>query len=68
MNKIRIKFVSHETFKSQTNHIQDMDLLKIIVCPECKGELEKKKNMLVCIGCSAKYPIIDGIPSFVKKQ
>ena len=36
-----------------------------IVCPECKGELKKRDNYLVCKYCGAKYPIIDGIALMV---
>ena len=36
-----------------------------IVCPECKGELNKRDNYLVCKYCEAKYEIIDGIPLMV---
>lgn len=39
-------------------------LLDILVCPCCKGELEylADESGLVCAPCGLKYPIQDGIP------
>ncbi|MBF0388890.1 MAG: Trm112 family protein [Desulfamplus sp.] len=39
-------------------------LLDILVCPKCKGEiyLTDKKNGLVCETCSLVYEIRDDIP------
>jgi uncharacterized protein YbaR (Trm112 family) len=39
-------------------------LLAILVCPKCKGELEYKEaeQALVCHKCQLKYAIRDGIP------
>lgn len=42
------------------------ELLAIIVCPACKGELTLTSNAgadeLVCGGCGLAYPVRDGIP------
>ena len=42
----------------------DRELLEIIVCPKCKGELiyEQDKERLVCKNCSVYYPIREDIP------
>ena len=42
----------------------DQELLDILACPKCKGEvqLEKGGNALVCHACSLKYRIEDNIP------
>ncbi|HDL04113.1 MAG: Trm112 family protein [Candidatus Zixiibacteriota bacterium] len=39
-------------------------LLKIIVCPKCKGELEYKsnENKLICNGCRLSFRVEDEIP------
>jgi uncharacterized protein YbaR (Trm112 family) len=39
-------------------------LLQILVCPKCKGELEYREaeQSLVCRTCQLKYPIRDDIP------
>ena len=40
------------------------ELLEILVCPKCKGDikLNDKENGLVCEKCKLLYPIRDGIP------
>lgn len=40
------------------------ELLEILVCPKCKGELELTQagDGLVCNACRLKYPIRDDIP------
>ncbi len=42
----------------------DRELLEILACPQCKGEvsLNKKGDGIVCEHCSLVYPIKDGIP------
>jgi uncharacterized protein YbaR (Trm112 family) len=39
-------------------------LLSILVCPKCKGELEYRssESSLVCPACRLRYPVRDGIP------
>ena len=40
------------------------DLLAILVCPKCKGDLEYREGeqSLVCHSCRLRYPIRDDIP------
>ena len=40
------------------------ELLKILACPKCKGELkyDEKRNLLICCRCELAYRIEDGIP------
>jgi len=41
------------------------DLLDILVCPKCKGELEyerEPKERLVCQTCRLQYAVEDDIP------
>lgn len=40
------------------------ELLAILVCPRCKGELEYREaeSSLVCRACSLRYPVRDDIP------
>lgn len=39
-------------------------LLAILVCPKCKGELEYRpdESYLVCHACRLRYPVRDDIP------
>lgn len=40
------------------------DLLDILVCPACHGELlaDEGAQRLCCLSCSLAYPVRDGIP------
>jgi uncharacterized protein YbaR (Trm112 family) len=40
------------------------ELLEILVCPKCKGELEYRaeEQVLICRACRLAYPIEDDIP------
>ena len=40
------------------------ELLEILVCPKCKGDLEYRpeQGVLVCPACRLAYPIEDDIP------
>ncbi len=41
------------------------DLLEILVCPKCKGDLEHRTDAaeaLVCHACRLVYRVEDGIP------
>ncbi len=42
----------------------EKDLLEILACPKCKGDIRLTENGdgLVCDACKLKYPIRDGIP------
>ena len=52
------------------------DLLELVCCPECRGDLrlegatrdgsqEIVSGKLVCASCSRQYPIDDGIPNLL---
>ncbi|HTO73675.1 MAG TPA: Trm112 family protein [Gemmatimonadales bacterium] len=40
------------------------ELLEILVCPKCKGDLEYRNNpeQLICKACRLVYAVEDGIP------
>lgn len=40
----------------------DKELLDILACPACKGDVQLRDDKIVCIRCARKYPIRDGIP------
>ncbi len=40
----------------------DKELLDILACPSCKGDVDLKDDKIVCLQCGLKYPIKDGIP------
>jgi uncharacterized protein YbaR (Trm112 family) len=53
------------------------EIVKILCCPTCKGELslnvtkeekgEITAGMFTCSRCQCKYPIIDGIPDLLPR-
>ncbi len=47
------------------------DLLDILACPKCKGDLEykRKAEKLICNKCRLRYGIIDGgIPNMLIEE
>jgi uncharacterized protein YbaR (Trm112 family) len=42
----------------------DKQLLEILACPKCKGDLvmEEDQSALICTACKVKYRIEDDIP------
>ena len=42
----------------------DPELLEILVCPDCRSDVEYKerRQVIVCTGCGLQYPVRDGIP------
>ena len=40
----------------------DKELLDILACPDCKGDVELKEDKITCKKCGKKYPIRNGIP------
>lgn len=49
------------------NFMFDKELLKILACPKCKGDLEyiEEPESLVCKKCNKVYEIKDGIPILI---
>ncbi len=49
---------------SQNNNIIPDELLAILACPKCKGDLilDKKLGGLICNKCALFYEIREGIP------
>lgn len=45
------------------------ELLDILACPKCKGDVEYKENTLVCGKCRLKYGILEGdIPNMLIEE
>jgi len=40
----------------------DQDLLNILACPACKGDVTERDERIICTQCGRKYPIKDGVP------
>lgn len=48
----------------------DKELLEIICCPQCKGDIRLTENEdgFICETCKLKYPIKDDIPVMLVDQ
>jgi len=46
------------------------DLLSILICPACRGELEYDANAstLTCHACRLRYRVVDDIPVMLVDQ
>ena len=46
------------------------DLLDILVCPKCKGELDYREaeEQLICQACQLAYPVENDIPIMLIDQ
>jgi uncharacterized protein YbaR (Trm112 family) len=42
----------------------DKELLEILVCPNCRGQVEYRAEpeQIVCLKCGLRYPVKDDIP------
>ncbi len=47
------------------SHCQSLKGRNDYVCPSCKGDLELRGEVFVCLPCQVSYPIINGIPDFI---
>jgi uncharacterized protein YbaR (Trm112 family) len=48
--------------------IIDPELLEILACPACHGELVPANDRLICRTCQRRYPIEDGIPILLVEE
>lgn len=48
----------------------DKEILEILCCPKCKGDLEyqREKNVLICPKCRLVYKIEDDIPIMIVEE
>ena len=44
------------------------DLLAIMACPVCRGELADRGESLACTACGLHYPVRDGIPIMLPEE
>ena len=40
----------------------DKELLDILACPACKGDVKLEGDRIVCTKCGRRYPVKDDIP------
>jgi uncharacterized protein len=53
-----------------TEHVVDPELLAIMQCPACGGDLEEVVDppSLRCTHCGLRYPVHDGIPVMLVEE
>lgn len=53
----------------QATKTMDPELLKILACPKCKGDLKfEQEKGLVCDSCRLIYEIRNGIPIMIIEE
>jgi hypothetical protein len=48
----------------------DKELMEILCCPACKGDLKEEGDRLICQNpqCGLRYPVREGIPVMLIDQ
>jgi uncharacterized protein YbaR (Trm112 family) len=46
----------------------DNELLKILACPSCKGDVKLEGDKIACTSCGRRYPIRDGVPIMLVEE
>ncbi|GEM_PF-416936 len=48
----------------------DPDLIALLVCPACHGDIEYKERraVIVCTACGLRYPVRDNIPVMLVEE
>ncbi|NOZ82051.1 MAG: Trm112 family protein [Candidatus Micrarchaeota archaeon] len=46
----------------------DKELLEILACPKCKGDVKFEKGKIVCERCRLKFPVENGIPVMLVEE
>ena len=63
------KHVNQNTI-SESRYMKNIDpnVLSVLVCPQCHGNLFFDKYYIVCKKCNLEYPVINGIPIMFTKE
>lgn len=48
----------------------DAQLIDLLVCPDCHGEIEYKerRQVIICTACGLRYPVRDNIPVMLVEE
>ncbi len=46
------------------------ELIELLICPACHGEIEYKdrRNLIICTACGRQYPVRDNIPVMLVEE
>lgn len=63
-------FISNPPANHNTSRKMKKELLDILACPKCKGnvELREDQQALLCHACQLAYEIRDGIPVMIIEE
>jgi uncharacterized protein YbaR (Trm112 family) len=51
---------------TEENNKNIEDIIDILACLKCKGDLMVQKSKLICKRCKKEYKIVNGVPIFLK--
>lgn len=46
----------------------DSEVVGMLACPACHGDLRAEGERMMCSGCGRRYPVIDGIPVLIAER
>lgn len=46
----------------------DKELLDVLACPACKGDVELKDEKIICKSCGLKYPVRNNLPVMLVEE
>ena len=62
---VELNIAGRKEGKTPASDALARELLEVLACPECAGELRQEAATLHCMACGRRYPNDDGIPNFV---
>ncbi len=54
-----------ERTKNDSPAGMDKELIDILVCPACGGDLKVLQESISCLSCGRRYPVRNGIPVLI---
>ena len=45
--------------------VMDKELLGVLACPKCRGDVKEQGMFLVCGKCGLAYPVLDNVPDML---
>lgn len=42
--------------------------IDLLACPACRGKLRLEGGRVVCVRCTRRYPIVDGLPVLIVER
>ena len=42
-----------------------MDIMSVMACPECRGNVERKGGFIICRKCGLAFPVLGSVPDML---